>query len=134
MPVKVRPYSLGNYPVHTYIFLPNAGDGVVVAGDGQDYHISGPADEIAFKLYVTIKTAPLASGLPVTIQYGDTDDLDTVTWGTTIATITGTTNDNTVSTTTMTTQRIPAFSIMRLNIGTIVGSPDGVKVHLMVLR
>jgi len=78
------------YSLHTYFNAPDANVGdVVTAGDAQGLILhSGPAAETAIRLRVDAETAPGASGLPVTWQYGDTDDLDTVASWTTIATVT----------------------------------------------
>ena len=70
-----------------------------------------------------------ASGLPVTWQYGDTDDLDTVSTWTTIATYT-LSSEKSNSTTTMTNASIPANRLIRTNWGTIVGSPANAQTVL----
>ena len=118
-----------------YVFAPDAAPAaVVVAGDQQGMiHHSGPAAETATRLYVDAETAPGASGLPATVQYADTDDLDTaVTW-TTIATLT-LSSEKSAFTDTMSNAAIPANRLLRLNIGTIVGSPKDVTVTLRVKR
>ena len=125
------PGQPGTRHVYRYLNIPNAAvDAVVVAGDAQGaYHHSGPVAEIADKLYVDAKTAPGASGLPVTWQYGDTDDIDTVSAWTTIATYT-LSSEKSNSTTTMTNASIPANRLIRTNWGTIVGSPANAQTVL----
>lgn len=106
----------------------------IVAGNAQGkYHHSGPKTETAFKLYVEAKTAPGASGLPCTWQYGDTDDLDTVASWTEIATAT-LSSEKTTSTTSMTNASIPANRIIRTNWGTIVGTPKDGQSDLHVYK
>jgi len=123
------------YSLHTYFNAPDANVGdVVTAGDAQGLILhSGPAAETAIRLRVDAETAPGASGLPVTWQYGDTDDLDTVASWTTIATVT-LSSEKSTSTTTMTNATIPAARLMRTNYGTIVGSPEDVTTSLEAKR
>jgi hypothetical protein len=123
------------YSLHTYFNAPDANVGdVVAAGDAQGLILhSGPAAETAIKLRVDAETAPGASGLPVTWQYGDTDDLDTVASWTTIATVT-LSSEKSTSTTSMTNATIPAARLMRTNYGTIVGTPEDVTTSLEVKR
>ena len=125
------PGTPGTRHVYRYLNVPNAAvDAVVVAGDAQGvYYHSGPVAEMADKLYVDAKTAPGASGLPVTWQYGDTDDLDTVVSWTEIATYT-LSSEKSNFTLTMTNRLIPANRLIRTNWGTIVGSPANAQTVL----
>ena len=84
-------------------------------------------------LEVDAETAPGASGLPITIAYGDTNDLDTVASWTTIATLT-LSSAKSDRTTSMTNGTIPANRLIRVNYGTIVGSPANVTTTLHVKR
>src|SRR3990172_5565529 len=118
-----------------YVNVPDAAPATtLVAGDAQGLVLhSGASNETAIKLFVDAETAPGASGLPVTWQYGDTDDLDTVASWTTIATLT-LSSEKSTSTTTMTNATIPAARLMRTNYGTIVGSPKDVTTSLEAKR
>src|SRR3990167_9652863 len=102
----------------------------IVAGDAQGaYFHSGPTGFTAVTLYVDAETAPGASGLPVTWQYGDTNDLDTVASWTTIATYT-LSSEKSNRTTSMTNATIPANRLIRTNWGTIVGTPKDAQTVL----
>ena len=118
-----------------YVFFPDAAPAaVIVAGDQQGpIHHSGPAAETADLLYVDAETAPGASGLPVTIQYADTNDLDTAASWTTIATYT-LSSEKSNQQASMTNATIPANRLLRCNIGTIVGSPADGTFTLRVKR
>jgi len=123
------------YSVHDHIFAPNAAPGATVAsGTAQGlYHHSGPDGETAVRLYVDAKTAPGASGLPVTVQFGDTDDLDTVSaWtpivGWTLSSEKSHYNDSMISGT------IPANRLLRADWGAIVGTPTDAQALLRVRR
>jgi hypothetical protein len=123
------------YSIVDYVFAPDAAPGTTVtAGDqqGNIYH-SGPSGETAIRLLVDAETAPGTSGLPITIQYGNTNDLDTVTAWTTIATYT-LSSEKSGYTDTMTNASIPANRLIRMNIGTIVGTPADVTVTLRCKR
>lgn len=114
-----------------YLFFTDAAPGVTITvGDTQGpfYH-SGPSDETAVRLSVDAKTAPGAAGLPITVQYGDTNDWDTVASWTTIATLT-LSSQKSDYTETMTTATIPAHRLVRMNVGTIVGTPKDAQVQL----
>lgn len=121
----------GLYSIARHVWLPDAAvDAVITAGDAQgDYKHSGPSGETATRLAVDAKTAPGAAGLPITLQYGDTDDLDTVASWTTIATLT-LSSEKSSSTSSMTNAAVPASRLMRMNVGTIVGSPANANVEL----
>lgn len=112
-------------------WAPDAAPGAVVTAGNQQGNIwhSGPLGFTATKLYVDAETAPGASGLPITIEYGDTNDLDTVAAWTTVATYT-LSSEKSNATTTMTNAAVPADRLLRMNIGTIVGSPADVTVTL----
>jgi hypothetical protein len=120
---------------HTYVNVPDAAQGTTITAGNQQGAIlhSGPNDEIADALEVDAETAPGASGLPVTWQYGDTNDLDTVVVWTTIATLTlsSVMSDRTTS---MTNATIPANRLIRVNYGTIMGSPADATTTLHVKR
>lgn len=119
------------YAIARHIFVPDAAPGVaIVAGDQQGAVLhSGPSGETATKLQVDAETAPGAAGLPITVQYADTNDLDTASVWTTIATLT-LSSEKSSSTTTMTTAAIPADRLLRLNVGTIVGAPMDATITL----
>lgn len=123
------------YSLVHYVFAPDAAPGAtIIAGDGQgNFYHSGPAAETATKLYVDAETAPGASGLPVTVAYGDTNDLDTVASWTTIATLT-LSSEKSSSTTSMTNATIPADRLIRLSVGTIVGTPKDASITLVSKR
>jgi hypothetical protein len=125
----------GGYSSHTYVFVPDAGaTETIVAGDGQGiYHHSGPNDETAVALEVDADTAPGDDGLPITIAYADTNSLDTLTTWTTIAMITLSLQKSD-RTTTMINETIPANRLLRLSVGTIVGTPKKAAIHLHVMR
>ena len=114
-----------------HVFIPDAApQSVIVAGNQQGAILhSGPSGETATSLCVDCETAPGASGLPITLSYGDTNDLDTVAVWTTIATVTLSSEKSTIQST-MTNAAIPATRLMRLDVGTIVGSPADCTVTL----
>lgn len=129
------PGGLTPYSIVDYVFTPDAAPAaVIVAGDqqGNIYH-SGPNPETAFRLLVDAETAPGASGLPVTIEYGDTNDLDTVASWTTIATYTLSSEKSNLQDS-MTNASIPANRLIRGNWGTIVGTPKDATATLRVKR
>lgn len=114
-----------------FVFAPDAAPATtIVAGNqqGNIYH-SGPNGFTAVTLYVDAETAPGASGLPITIEYGDTNDLDTVASWTTIATYT-LSSEKSNKTTSMTNASVPADRLIRMNVGTIVGTPKDTTVTL----
>lgn len=119
------------YSVARHICTPDAAPGeAITAGDQQGMvWSSGPDGETAFRLQAHCETAPGASGLPITVQYGDTNDLDTVTAWTTIATLT-LSSEKSALTDTMTNASIPADRVMRMNVGTIVGTPKDATITL----
>ena len=67
------------------------------------------------------------------MQYGDTDDLDTVGSWTTIATYT-LSSEKSNKQDSMTNATIPANRLIRCNWGTIVGTPRDGQALLRVLR
>lgn len=119
------------YVPRAFIWTPDVAIATtIVAGDqqGPTYH-SGPGGLTAVTLYVDAKTAPGASGLPITVQYGDTNDLDTVASWTTIATYT-LSSEKSNKQTSMTNAAVPADRLMRMNVGTIVGTPKDATITL----
>lgn len=119
------------YQRHKYGNVPDAAVGATVtAGDAQGriWH-SNSQGEVARKLFVDAETAPGASGLPCTWQYGDTNDLDTVSSWTVIATATLSSEKSTEQTT-MTNSSIPASRLLRTDWGTIVGTPKDASSEL----
>lgn len=117
-----------------YVWMPDAGlSETIVAGNQQGFVLhSGPVAETALQLFVDAETAPGAAGLPITVQFGSSNDLDSVSW-TTIATYT-LSSEMSNSTLTMTNATIPANRLLRMNVGTIVGTPKDVTVTLRVKR
>jgi hypothetical protein len=123
------------YSIVDYVFAPDAAPGATItAGDqqGNIYH-SGPSAETAIRLLVDAETAPGANGLPITVQYGDTNDLDTVTTWTTIATYT-LSSEKSGYTDTMSNASIPSNRVIRMNIGTIAGTPKDASITLRCKR
>ena len=123
------------YSITDYVFIPDAAPGAtIVAGDQQGGLLhSGPSAETAFRLLVDAETAPGASGLPITVQYGDTNDLDTVASWTTIATYTLSSEKSNLQDS-MTNASIPANRLIRMNVGTIVGTPKDATITLRCKR
>jgi len=122
------------YSHHHYGFCPDAAPGVdVTTGDQQgQIHHSGPGGDTATRLYVDCETAA-GTSVVVTVQYGDTDDLDTVASWTTIATVTS--SGKTSIQDSMTNAAIPANRLLRMNVGTISGTaPKDVSVTLRAKR
>ena len=126
------------YSLVQYTNIPDAAVGAVVtAGDGQgiihhSYRSITLGGEIALRLFIDAKVAPGASGLPVTWQYGDTDDLDTVASWTEIGTKTLSSEKSTTQV--IASVAIPEGRLIRTNWGTIVGSPSDASTILEVLR
>lgn len=120
--------------VNQYLFAPDAAPGAdVSAGDqqGSIYH-SGPADETATLLLSDSETAA-GTSCTVTVQYGDTNDLDTVASWTTIATKAMAGKSDSQSS--MTNATIPANRLLRFNVTSISGTaPRDVTVTLQVER
>lgn len=123
--------AAGLYSIVQYVNVPDAAKGATVtAGDGQGaiFH-SGPGGFTAVTLYVDAEVAPGASGLPITWEYADTNDLDTASTWTTIATYT-LSSEKSNKTTSMTNATVPADRLVRMNVGTIVGTPSDVMSTL----
>lgn len=122
------------YSYVNYLFQPDTAPGQnVTAQTAKTYHHSGPSAETADALYVDAVTAPGASGLPITVAYADTNDLDTAASWTTIATVTLSSEKSTLQTS-MTNASIPANRLIRMVVGTIVGTPQDVTANLRVKR
>jgi hypothetical protein len=115
-----------------YTWMPDAGAGsTILAGDQQGFVLhSGPLTETPLQLFMDAETA---GTVPVTIEYGNSNDLDDVTAWTTI--VTGTLpNVKSASTTSMSVGSIPGARLLRMNIGTIGGTPKDLTVTLRVKR
>lgn len=114
-----------------FVWAPDAGPATTISAGNQQGNIfhSGPLGFTAVTLYVDAETAPGAAGLPITIEYGDTNDLDTVASWTTVATYT-LSSEKSNKQTTMTNAAVPADRLLRMNVGTIVGSPADATITL----
>lgn len=128
------PAWLDLFSIAQYGFAPDAAPQTDVANGDQQGSIwhSGPVDETATLLYCDAETAA-GTSVTVTIQYGDTNDLDTVASWTTIATkaMAGMSD----SQSTMTNAAIPASRLIRFNVTSISGSaPRDMTVTLEVRR
>ena len=119
------------YVQRSFLWTPDAAPATTIVAGDQQGHIahSGPGGLTAVTLYVDAETAPGASGLPITVQYGDTNDLDTVASWTTIATYT-LSSEKSNKQTSMTNATVPADRLMRMNVGTIVGTPNDATITL----
>ena len=145
MPVKKRPYTIGGYSVHQYIFTPNAALGAAITtGDGQgNPYVSGPSDELVARIVSNCKTAPLTSNARWQIEYASAatgnayEDLNAITawaevdlfdhtFGATNLTIISTSFSATV---------IPSRRAVRFNIDLAGGTPaQNVTVIMEVWR
>lgn len=117
-----------------YVFVPDAAAGADVDTGNQQgaIHHSGPDGDTATRLYVDCETAP-GTSVVVTVQYGNTDDLDTVASWTTIATVTA--SGKTTIQNSMSNASIPADRLIRMNVGTITGTdPKDMTVTLRTTR
>lgn len=105
------------FSVVEYVFVPDAAVGVTVTSGNQQGALlhSGPTAETATRIYLDMETAPGAAGQDATIQYGDTDDLDTVASWTTIATVNNGNGVKSNLNNTMTNASIPADRLLRCN-------------------
>jgi hypothetical protein len=131
-------YTIGArllYSITDYVFVPDAApQTTIVAGDQQGGLLhSGPEAEIALRLLIDAETAPGAAGLPVAVQFGDTNDLDTVATWTDIVRQT-LSSEKSMYSDAMMSGTIPANRLIRMNVGTIVGTPKDASITLRVKR
>ena len=119
----------GTYAPRTFVWSPDAAPAAVITAGNQQGNLynSGPDGCIVENIIVHAETAPGALGLPITIQYGDSQLLQNVVNWTTIVTYT---LSSVQSGTSAVAASVPANRIMRMNVGTIVGSPADVTISL----
>ena len=132
---EATPGSATKYAVH-YVFAPDAAPGDAITASTTNpqgiLHHSGPAGEIATKMWVDAETAPGTNAV-LKVKYADQDTLDgTPTW-TEIATLTLTSKG--INTTNMTTATIPADRLIGFFVDSISGTgAKDVSVTLRVKR
>ena len=144
MPLKIRPYILGGYSVHHYVFTPKALLGAVITvGDEQDVHFSGPGTEIVTAIISYCGTAPLTTAATWQLEYASTvssgteyRDIDLVTVWTEIESFSHTaSNKAVIATSGFTNATIPAARAIRFNVDAVGGTAaQDVKVVLEVWR
>jgi hypothetical protein len=123
---------------HTYVFLPDAAKGADIAVGNQQgiLHHSGDQEEMVTAVYLDSEAAPTGANLIVVLEYGDTDNLDTVGSWTTIDTVTLTATNKSVKDSTPTQATLPANRLIRMNVdqvGSTVAGADA-AVHMKVKR
>jgi hypothetical protein len=134
--------SLHSHPAarseHTYVFVPDAakGDDIAVGDQQGILHHSGDQEETVTAVYLDAETAPTGASLIIVVEFGDTDDLDTVGAWTTIDTVTLTATNKSVKDSTPTQATLPANRLIRMNVtqvGSTVTGKDA-AVHVKVKR
>lgn len=124
----------------TYVWGSDSAIGADVAtGDAQGalYHHSGNQTEDVRKIVTDFETAPTGSAATIQLEYGDTDDLDTVASWTEIDSISHTAGAKTILTHAgFTNDTIPANRLIRMNLDAVGSTEPGedLHVHLMVKR
>lgn len=127
------------YSLHTYVFVPDAGAGSDVStGDGQGiHHHSGDNDETVVGWYIDSETAPTGDSLDIQLEFGNTDDLDTVASWTEIDAEVLAAGSKTVKLTgSFTNGTITANRLIRMNVDQVGSTVPGkdVAIHLVVKR
>ncbi len=128
--------SVGIDPIQAIerIFSPDVARDIDVAvGDQQGpvYH-SGNVAETVHSIYLDAGVAPTDASLICEIEYGDTDDLDTVAVWTLVDTITLATTVQSVKETTFTDPDIPANRLIRFNVTQVGSTEPGENVSCIV--
>lgn len=124
--------------IHTYVWVPDAEfDADVATGDAQGiHHHSGPAAEECVKLIIEFETAPTGAAITIELEYGDTNDLDTVASWTRIVLGTLAISAKTVEITSFDVSTIPLDRLIRMNVdqvGSTIAGQNG-SIHLEVRR
>jgi hypothetical protein len=125
------------YSVHQYIFTPDAAPGdAIVAGDQQgNIYVSGPSNETVKRIVSHCETAPVTSAATWQIEFGNTEDLDTVDSWTEIDLFSHTAAAKTIVSTSFTNATITAQRIIRFNVDAIGGTAaKDVTVSMEVWR
>jgi hypothetical protein len=130
--------TLGGASEHTYVFVPDAakGDDIAVGDQQGILHHSGDQEETVTAVYLDAETAPTGASLIIVVEFGDTDDLDTVGAWTTIDTVALTATNKSVKDSTPTQATLPANRLIRMNVtqvGSTVTGKDA-AVHVKVKR
>ncbi len=124
---------------HTYVFVADADlDDDVATGDNQmgHFHHSYDAAETVKRIITEFETAPTGQAATIQLEYGDTDDLDTVSSWTEIDAVSHADGAKTIITTTFTNASIPANRLIRMNVDQVGSTVAGknLTVHMQVLR
>lgn len=100
-----------------YRWAPDAAPGAQLSSGNQQGDIchSGAAGLTCSTMYVDCETACGVNGLTIQLQYGDTDDLDTVASWTEIASL-ALSSEKSKQTTSFTNGTVPASRLMRMNV------------------
>lgn len=127
------------YSVHQYVFHPDANlDADVATGDQQgSVLVSGPSDETVKRIIVNMEVANGGSAGTVEIEFGDGEDLDSVTWGTQIDSVSLTAGAKGIIVTSgFTNATITAQRLLRMNVDAVGSSTpmQNVTVILEVWR
>ena len=132
MPLKKRPYTIGGYSVHQYIFTPDAALGAAItAGDQQgSIYVSGPGIEIVKRIVSYCETEPLTTAATWQIEYASAatgnayEDLDVISAWTEIESFSHTAGQKTViADSGFTNTVIPARRALRFNVDAAGGTP-----------
>ena len=138
MPIKKRPYNIGGYSVHQYVFTPDAELGAVITtGDAQgSIYVSGPVPEIVKRIFSVCEVAPLTTAATWQIEYYSDEDMDTVGSWTEIESFTHTAAHLSVASTSgFTNEVIPARRAIRFNVDAVGGTAaQNVTVTMEVHR
>jgi hypothetical protein len=121
---------------HTYVFVPDAAVGAdVETGDAQGkHHHSGDNAATVTAGYLDAETAPTGADMIAQLEYGDTDDLDTVASWTQIALVTLPAGSKSVKA--LLSVALPANRLIRFNVdqvGSTVAGADA-ACDMKVLR
>ena len=100
------------------------------------FHHSYDAAETVKRIITEFETAPTGQAATIQLEYGDTDDLDTVSSWTEIDAVSHADGAKTIITTTFTNASIPANRLIRMNVDQVGSTVAGknLTVHMQVLR
>ena len=134
----IEDMRLGFHNVWKYHYTPGVHENVTV-GDNQAgvFHHSYDNAETVKRLITEFEVAPTGSAATIQLEYGDTDDLDTVASWTEIESQSHTASAKTIiATSSFTNSSIPANRLIRMNVDAVGSTEPGenLTVHLQTLR